>query len=101
MDLDQREIIIKLYDSYQSLLTAKQKLYFESYYYDDLSLAEIASNCDVSRNAVFDQIKKTISILEKYEDNLHLSKNEDLLNQALSLDNIEEIKKIMSKIIEE
>ena len=36
----------------------------------DLTLSEIAENLSVSRNAVFDQIKKTVSILEDYESKL-------------------------------
>ena len=59
-----------LYDVYESLLTAKQKSYFEMYYLDDLSLAEIASEYEVSRNAVFDNIKRTEKLLEDYEQKL-------------------------------
>ena len=32
-----------LYDCYQSLLTEKQKKYFEDYYFENLSLSEIGS----------------------------------------------------------
>lgn len=72
MDLKLREYHISLYEIYNELLTVKQKKYFEAYYLDDLSLSEIAENLNVSRNAVFDQIKKTATILEEYEDKLHL-----------------------------
>ena len=62
----------ELYDTYQELLTTKQKVYFELYYQDDLSLSEIAEQFEVSRNAVFDNIKRTEKLLEDYEDKLQL-----------------------------
>ena len=37
-----------LYDCYKELLTDKQKMYFEDYYFNNLSLSEIAENYDVS-----------------------------------------------------
>ena len=63
IDLEKREEVIALYDIYNELLTDKQKMYFEEYYYCDMTLQEIASLHNISRNAVFDQLKKTISIL--------------------------------------
>ena len=36
MTIEQREELIELYDIYYSLLTDKQKEYFEEYYFDDL-----------------------------------------------------------------
>ncbi len=101
IELDKREEIIKLFDTYSSLLTDKQKMYFEAYYYDDFSLSEIAQNYGVSRNAVFDQIKKTVSILNKYENNIHQVKHLFMLEECLKLDNIDQIKELISKIIEE
>ncbi len=59
-----------LYDVYGSLLTVKQKAYFELYYLDDWSLSEIAAEYEVSRNAVFDNIKRTEKLLEDYEQKL-------------------------------
>ncbi len=60
----------ELYDIYQALLTAKQKLYFELYYQEDLSL--IAEQFEVSRTAVFDNIKRTEKLLDGYEEKLQL-----------------------------
>jgi predicted DNA-binding protein YlxM (UPF0122 family) len=42
------------------------------YYLDDYSLGEIADEYDVSRQAVYDNIKRTESMLEDYESKLHL-----------------------------
>jgi uncharacterized protein len=61
-----------LYDFYQALLTPKQSSYMALYYLDDYSLGEIAEEYDVSRQAVYDNIKRTEAMLEEYEDKLLL-----------------------------
>ncbi|WP_245747576.1 putative DNA-binding protein [Anaerobacillus alkalidiazotrophicus] len=61
-----------LYDFYQSLLTTKQRQYMELYFLDDWSLGEIAEEFEVSRQAVYDNIKRTESMLEEYEGKLTL-----------------------------
>ncbi|WP_029326777.1 putative DNA-binding protein [Bacillus coahuilensis] len=61
-----------LLDFYQSLLTPKQKSYMSLYYLDDFSLGEIAEEYHVSRQAVYDNIKRTEAMLEEYEEKLLL-----------------------------
>lgn len=61
-----------LYDFYQSLLTPKQRSYMALYYRDDYSLGEIAENYGVSRQAVYDNLKRTEILLEEYEHKLSL-----------------------------
>ncbi|WP_026585565.1 putative DNA-binding protein [Bacillus sp. J33] len=61
-----------LYDFYQSLLTPKQRSYMSLYYLDDFSLGEIAEEYEVSRQAVYDNIKRTEAMLEEYEEKLLL-----------------------------
>ncbi|MGG7618823.1 putative DNA-binding protein [Bacillus coreaensis] len=61
-----------LYDFYQSLLTPKQQSYMSLYYLDDYSLGEIADEYNVSRQAVYDNIKRTEAMLEEYEEKLLL-----------------------------
>ena len=70
--LVKKEHLNKLYDLYQSLLTEKQKLFFELYYHQDYSLNEIASLYDISRNGVFDHLKKVEEHLISYENKLKL-----------------------------
>lgn len=65
-----------LYDYYEKLLTDKQKEYFEKSFFDDLSLQEISEIYNVSRNAVYDQIKKTLKLLDFYEEKLMLHKKQ-------------------------
>ncbi len=95
MEKDKRNELINLYDIYNSLLTDKQRLYFEEYYYNDLSLSEISENYDISRNAVFDQLNKVEKLLISYEDKLHLKEKYDNLlkvtNDKEILDKIEDI----------
>ena len=62
----------RLFDFYGSLLTEKQQSIFRLYYYDDLSLGEIAQELNISRQAVYDLIKRTENLLKNYEDNLQL-----------------------------
>ena len=59
-----------LYDIYGSLLTDKQKKYFEDYYCNNLSFSEMAEDYGVSRNAIFNQVHSVIIKLEEYEEKL-------------------------------
>lgn len=61
-----------LYDFYSTLLTDKQKEYVALYYADDLSLSEISEEMGVSRQAVYDNIKRSEALLQKYEHQLQL-----------------------------
>lgn len=61
-----------LLDFYGALLTNKQSEYMQLYFNDDLSLQEIATIHDVSRNAIYDNIKRTMEQLENYEEKLQL-----------------------------
>lgn len=70
--LDKTMRINYLFDFYQSLLTPKQKNYMGFYYLDDYSLGEIAEQYNVSRQAVYDNIKRTEAMLEEYEEKLGL-----------------------------
>jgi predicted DNA-binding protein YlxM (UPF0122 family) len=64
-----------LYDFYHSLLTDKQRGYVELYYLEDYSFSEIAETLDVTRQAVYDNLKRTKDLLEDYEKNLGMYKN--------------------------
>lgn len=58
-----------LFDFYQALLTKKQRNYLELFYLQDYSLSEIANTFDVSRQAVYDNIRRTGDLVEDYEEN--------------------------------
>ena len=72
MVLEKTKRVNFLFDFYQSLLTDKQRLYMQLYYLDDLSLGEIAEEYDVSRQAVYDNVRRTEAMLEDYEAKLNL-----------------------------
>lgn len=56
-----------LLDVYGAFLSEKQRIIAEHYYFDDLSLSEIAENEGISRQAVRDLIRRVGETLEKYE----------------------------------
>lgn len=71
-ELEKTNRINMLIDIYGDLLTDKQQQYLQMYYEEDLSLSEIAENLDVSRNAVYDQVRRAMKSLEVYEERLGL-----------------------------
>jgi len=84
-----------LYDYYGNLLTKPEQSHFEDYYFHNLTLAEIATNNNLSRNAVHKAIKSSELKLNTYEDKLKLFyknnqikqviKDKELLNQLEDL----------------
>jgi predicted DNA-binding protein YlxM (UPF0122 family) len=103
--LDKSIEVINLYDIYQDLLTDKQKAYFESYYFDDYSITEIAENMNVSRNAVHDPLKRTVKKLYDFESKLNIkqtnkerqiiiSKIKEQNNDSLVANLIDELEKV-------
>ena len=79
IDLEKSIYINELYDLYGSLLTKKQQEMIELYYCDDLSLSEISEQLEVSRNAVYDCLKKGVKQLENYEKELNLYQRKEEL----------------------
>ena len=72
-----------LYDYYGELLTEKQKEYFEDYYFNNLTLQEIADNNSVSKNAVHKSIKDITEKLEYYEEKLNLYNNSKKIKELI------------------
>lgn len=75
MEIEKTNRMNALFEFYSTLLTEKQMNYMEMYYADDFSLGEIAEEYQVSRQAVYDNVKRTGKILEDYERKLHLYSN--------------------------
>ncbi len=57
-----------LFDYYGELLTEKQKTYFDLYYNQDFSLAEIAEEEGISRQGVHDALTRTEAALRHFEE---------------------------------
>ncbi len=68
---------LRLWDTYEPLLTDKQREIAELYFNCDLSLTEIADEKNVSRQSVSDCLKKVRAQLEKYEEKLGFVKAMD------------------------
>ncbi|MDQ0412535.1 putative DNA-binding protein [Mesobacillus stamsii] len=94
-----------LYDFYQALLTPKQSSYMALYYLDDYSLGEIAAEYDVSRQAVYDNIKRTEAMLEEYEEKLLLfdkfQKRVELIEKMKQLIGNDENSHVLTEMIAE
>ena len=57
-----------LFDFYGELLTERQKEFFDLYYNEDLSLAEIAENAGISRQGVRDVIGRAEGVMQEVVD---------------------------------
>ncbi len=87
-----------LFDYYGELLTEKQKIYFKSYYFDDLSLSEISENLKVSRNAISKEIKYIENKLIFFENKLNLYDKDLRLNKIICKIKDKDIKKELEDI---
>lgn len=83
MELDEFLEVSTLLDYYKNLLSDKQRGYLINHFEDDLSLSEIAKNNDVSRQAVYDNIKRGIKLLKDYEEKLGFHEREKQVYQEL------------------
>lgn len=72
-----------LFDFYEPLLTEKQQTFLKYYFHDDYSLGEIAAEFEVSRQAVYEHIKRAETVLEGYESKLKLLAKHDARQQWL------------------
>lgn len=87
--------ISALYDFYNEMLTEKQRDIVDLYYNHDLSLGEIAEGLNISRQAVYDMVKRTEKLLYQYEEKLGFmellqNKNEkiiEILDKVIDLEN--------------
>lgn len=97
--MDKRIYLNILYDYYKDLFTIKQQEYFEDYYYNNLSLGEIAENNNISRNAIYNQLKIVENKLNEFEQILGLYKTKltvlNLLKDKVSQDLLDEIDQLM------
>ena len=81
-----------LYDFYGELLSDHKKLIFEDYVLNDLSLSEIASEQGISRQGVYDIVKRCTVELKDYEKRLSLVKKFRSIKSK-----VEEIKELVSE----
>ena len=89
----------ELFDVYKNLLKDDEINVFSDYYEEDLSMQEIADNYGISKAAVGKKIKNIEKKLENYEEKLNILKNNTVLEELLSENNIEKIKEKISIIL--
>ena len=94
MNLDKMVEIGLLFEQYKELLTDKQREIVALYYEEDYSLGEISENLNVSRQGVYDTLKRSEKILREYESKLHLVSKHTQQEKILKLleDKIVDIK---------
>ncbi len=63
-----------LFDFYGEVLTERQKEFFDLYYNEDLSLAEISENYGITRQGVRDVIVRAEGVMTELEDKTGLLK---------------------------
>ena len=85
----------ELFDYYGELLTEKQKDYFKFYYFDNLSLSEIAEENNISRNAVSKTLKEVKEKLDYYENILNLYSNKNKIKEIISIEEFGKIEKYL------
>lgn len=85
-----------LFDFYGEVLTPRQKEFFDLYYNEDLSLAEIAENYGISRQGVRDVIVRAEAIMTDLEAKTGLMKRFMLMQQQVQaiLDAAEKIQTV-------
>ena len=72
-----------LFDFYGDVLTPRQKEFYDLYYNEDLSLAEIAENNGITRQGVRDVIVRAEAILTDLEDKTGLIKRFHAMRKQL------------------
>ncbi len=94
-----------LYDFYGELLTKRQRKLYEDAVYNDYSISEIASEEGISRQSVFDLLKRVNQLLESYESKLHLVEKfrtiQERVHEIHQITNQDEVKELLNQILEE
>lgn len=109
MDLSKNLTTSLLAEMYGNLLTDKQRSILKDFCDNNMSLGEIADLQQTTRQAVNDIIKRTIKLLEGYEEKLGLLKKYEKvktltvdISQELEKSNIDKkkIEKQLNEIVE-
>ncbi len=85
-----------LFDFYGELLTTHQKVIYEDFVLNDLSLGEIAEDRGISRQGVYDIVRRCRKQLQGYEDKLHL-----IARFKAAKDSVSEIRSIAVSVLSE
>ncbi len=83
MDIEKMVEIELLYSQYASLLTSKQREIISMYYEEDYSLGEISQLLNISRQSVYDSLKRSENTLKDYEKKLEMVKSSQKLEKIV------------------
>lgn len=89
----------ELYLIYKDLINDNNREVFDLYYGENLSMQEIADIKNVSKSRVGIIIKSVQEKLDNYEKVLEIYKRNKKLNSLLELNDLDELKKELEKII--
>ena len=82
--MDSLEMIL-LFDYYGDLLTDRQRLCLDMHYNQDLSLAEIAEDLSISRQAVYDNLSRAEALLKNMEEKTGCVSRDRQLRKAMQV----------------
>ncbi len=83
MNLEERVRIAILNKYYGRLLTDRQRQVIVMYVDNNLSLAEVSTELNISRQAVKDALDNAIEQLQTHEDLLHFIKRDDRIKSLI------------------
>lgn len=81
--IDETVYLNILYDYYGELLTEKQKNFFEDYYFENLTLQEIADKNEISKNAVHKSLVAIEEKLKYYEEKLRFYQKTEKIKECI------------------
>ncbi|WP_067140896.1 DNA-binding protein [Oceanivirga salmonicida] len=91
----------ELFSIYKDLFSAKQQKYMSAFFEEDNSFTEISNALNISRQAVFENIKRSCTKLDEYELKLGILKKEKEYISNLEKLNENFTKKYLEKIIKD
>lgn len=98
--MNERDKLIELFDIYFKELTTKQIDYFKDYYFEDLSLSEIANNYNVSKTLIAKTIKVAENKLLSLEESLKILEKKKELNKIINSINDKDLKNRLEKLLD-
>ena len=98
--LAQRMRVICLFDAYGRLLTTRQQRLLRFYYLDDLSLGEIAQRLEITRQAVFDSLRRSVGELQRLENSLRVvnSRHQAARHQLQVTERLEALEQALDRL---
>lgn len=98
--LNERLATVRLIEVYGNLLTLRQLRLLRMYYLNDFSLGEIAEKLEITRQAVFDSLQRSVDELTRLESSLHLlaAADEEARMKTLLATRLEALEQTMQRL---